>query len=423
MIKLLVIADDFTGALDTGIQFGARSAKIRVTSVEQQGIFGGLDEKFKVLILDTETRHVAPGQAYREIYRIVSEAAEAGIPYIYKKTDSGMRGNIGSELSAMLAASGQKRVHFVPAFPQMNRRTVNGVQYIGDLPVAESVFGSDPFEPVHYSSVSEIIASQSAVETHMLGPDVSGELPRGVLIYNSDTMQDLEQIACHLKQRNELHLLAGCAGFASVLPGLLELEPGGGKLPVLHEGLLVVCGSINPITIRQMDEAERQGARRIRMRPEQKLRTDWLDTPEGKHCLEKWLEQIEKSGCAILESASDLGQNTVRQYAGQMGLPQGEIRFRIADTMGTILKRLMDMGLRRTMMVTGGDTLLAFMEKLRLRELSPVGQPFPGVVLSQIQYQGNVYNLISKSGGFGKNSLLIDLEHIIQNADKEELVC
>jgi len=52
-----------------------------------------------------------------------------------------------------------------------------------------------------------------------------------------------------------------------------------------------------------------------------------------------------------------------------------------------------------------------------------VGQPFPGVVLSQIQYQGNVYNLISKSGGFGKNSLLIDLEHIIQNADKEELVC
>lgn len=423
MIKLLVIADDFTGALDTGIQFGSRSAKIRVTSVEQGDIFSDLDESLQVLILDTETRHIAPDQAYREIYRIVSEAAEAGIPYIYKKTDSGMRGNIGSELSAMLEASGQRRVHFVPAFPQMNRRTVNGIQYIGDLPVAESVFGSDPFEPVRYSSVPEIIASQSAVETHMLDPDVSGELPRGVLIYNSDTTQDLEQIACHLKRCNELHLLAGCAGFASVLPGLLELEPSGGELPVLHKGLLVVCGSVNPITIRQLDEAERQGAGRIRMRPEQKLETGWLDTPEGRHCLEKWLEQIEKSGCAILESASNPEQETVQQYAGQMGFSPGEIRFRIASTMGAILKRLMDMGLRRTMLVTGGDTLLAFMEKLKLRELSPVCQLFPGVVLSQIQYQGSVYNLISKSGGFGKDSLLIDLEHIIQNADKEELVC
>lgn len=423
MIKLLVIADDFTGALDTGVQFGARNAKIRVSAVGQRDIFSGLDEEFQVLILDTETRHIPPDQAYREVYRIVSEAAEAGIPYIYKKTDSGMRGNIGSELAAMLAASGQKRIHFVPAYPQMNRRTVNGIQYIGDVPVAESVFGSDPFEPVRYSSISEIIASQSRVETHILGPDMSGELPRGVLIYNSETTRDLEQIANHLDRRNELRLLAGCAGFASVLPGLLELEPSGGELPALHEELLVVCGSVNLITIRQMDEAERQGARRIRMKPEQKLETGWLDTPEGRRCLEKWLEQIEKSGCAILESASNPGQETVRQYASRMDLPQEEIRFRIANTMGTVLKRLMDMGLRRTMLVTGGDTLLAFMEMLKLRELSPVCQLFPGVVLSQIQYRGSVYNLISKSGGFGKNSLLIDLEHIIQNAGKEELVC
>ena len=30
MVKLLIIADDFTGALDTGVQFAARGAKTRV---------------------------------------------------------------------------------------------------------------------------------------------------------------------------------------------------------------------------------------------------------------------------------------------------------------------------------------------------------------------------------------------------------
>ena len=30
MVKLLIIADDFTGALDTGVQFAARGAATRV---------------------------------------------------------------------------------------------------------------------------------------------------------------------------------------------------------------------------------------------------------------------------------------------------------------------------------------------------------------------------------------------------------
>lgn len=32
MVKLLIIADDFTGALDTGVQFAARGAATRVVT-------------------------------------------------------------------------------------------------------------------------------------------------------------------------------------------------------------------------------------------------------------------------------------------------------------------------------------------------------------------------------------------------------
>ena len=44
--------------------------------------------------------------------------------YIYKKTDSGLRGNIGKELEAALAAGGEEYLTFIPALPAMNRITV-----------------------------------------------------------------------------------------------------------------------------------------------------------------------------------------------------------------------------------------------------------------------------------------------------------
>ena len=56
MVKLLIIADDFTGALDTGVQFAAGGAETRVvTNVEYN--FESAGEEVQVLVLDAETRH------------------------------------------------------------------------------------------------------------------------------------------------------------------------------------------------------------------------------------------------------------------------------------------------------------------------------------------------------------------------------
>jgi uncharacterized protein YgbK (DUF1537 family) len=77
-----------------------------------------------VLVIDAETRHVSPDQAYRKVFAVAKDAREAGIPYIYKKTDSALRGNIGSELEAAYRAAGEPFLSFVPALPQMRRQTV-----------------------------------------------------------------------------------------------------------------------------------------------------------------------------------------------------------------------------------------------------------------------------------------------------------
>ena len=84
MLSLLIIADDFTGALDTGVQFAQAGARVRVvTNISYD--YKALNEDIRVLVMDAETRHLKPDEAYERTYRITKDAVDNHVPYIYKK--------------------------------------------------------------------------------------------------------------------------------------------------------------------------------------------------------------------------------------------------------------------------------------------------------------------------------------------------
>ena len=85
MIQLLVIADDLTGALDTGIRFDCSKTLVRIGQ-ELPADISGWGETIQVLILDAETRHLPPNRAYEVVYQIADRARQLKIPFIYKKT-------------------------------------------------------------------------------------------------------------------------------------------------------------------------------------------------------------------------------------------------------------------------------------------------------------------------------------------------
>ena len=424
MTKILVIADDFTGALDTGVQFHAKGTRIHILSQDTAFSMKQVEDDVQVLIIDAETRHLDPQKAYQTVHQIVSEAVWAKIPCIYKKTDSGLRGNIGAELAALLDACGGERIHFIPSFPQLGRVTRKGIHYIDGVPVAESVFGQDPFEPVCCSNVVDIIKKQSNVSTWTAGEEVPPELPKGIGIYDSSTDMQLHKIAKTLQQQGELKFLAGCAGFASVLPDILGLERNGEQLPPVPQKLLVICGSINPITLRQLCAAQQAGAPRIQLTPEQKLEEGWLDSTEGRRKLEEWAAQAKNASLMIIEGNRTKEGNATKQYAAKKKMTLEQVRAQISRAMGGILERLLSLGVKSTVLVTGGDTLLAFMERIGQNRLIPLGELAPGVVLSQIAYHKEKYAIISKSGGFGDEHLLLELrEKLMAQKIEEEEVC
>lgn len=409
MVKLLIVADDFTGALDTGVQFKDSRTRVCVGAqcVNDETLWSS---GIEVLVIDTETRHLPPAEAYTIVHSVVHRAVEKGVPYIYKKTDSALRGNIGSELAAVLDASGAQRLHFVPAFPQMGRVTIRGVHYVDGRPVSQSVFGHDPYEPVASSSVAEIVCSQTQ---HTVQCCTVPEPHRdGILVYDCASQERIETIVQILSAQDELHVLAGCAGLASAVSTHIQLTHDKKALPALTDDLMVVCGSINPLTERQIEVARLHGAACVSLSVREKLHTKWIDTAEGLRLIRDWQNRIEAARCAILQSVGD-GEHPMTAE-DTPNLAPCEVRTTISRVLGTICRQMMDNGLRRTLLVTGGDTLLALLNELQVTSLIPLGEVMRGVVCCRLQYRGQQYTLLSKSGGFGENDLILRLQEIIE---------
>ena len=107
------------------------------------------------------------------------------------------------------------------------------------------MFGADPFEPVKFSSVQEIISSQTS--------------KTGIKIFDSESESDMMRIA----ENNNLRLSAGCAAFAGILANVLGFNGQAAKIPEMPAKFFMICGSVNPVTRAQVDFAAKNGFKKI----------------------------------------------------------------------------------------------------------------------------------------------------------------
>ena len=281
MARLTVIADDLTGALDTGVQFANRCVSVRVAAVNAAAV---PEEIFHadVAVIDAEVRHKTSQQAYNICLGLVQQALRCGTDTVYIKTDSGLRGNIGAMFQAALDASGAAAAYYAPALPRMNRLTRGGIQYIDGVPINESVFGKDPFEPVRSPYIKDLFKNcRAEVVTcqprNLPPPPQNGQQ---IVICDAENAMDFQYIGTELQRTNSLKILGGCAGFAAALPPFLGLEGEPIRLPCIKAPLLVLCGSLNPITKRQLEYGAAHGGIRISLQNEQ-LTPDYFASPAG----------------------------------------------------------------------------------------------------------------------------------------------
>lgn len=421
MIKILILADDITGALDTGVKFAISGSAVRVATDRTYDFTK--DSSMEVLVINTETRHMPYQEAYKIVFDIVKRACIVGIPHIYKKTDSALRGNIGSELTALLDASEEKVLPFLPAYPQMNRVTIKGIHYIDGVPVHLSEFGKDPFEPVTSSYIPNIIRQQNDVSIETV-PFVkrkpfiyNDEINKGIYIFDTQSENDLISIAQNLNNQRKLRIMAGCAGFAQALPKLFGLRGKKQEMPKLHKKFLVVCGSVNQITRKQLDYAENNDFRRVHLSLEQKVEHKYFESEVGKTSVDKIIERCKSNSRIILDTGDANTYEDTVLYAKEHDISVKDIRVNITDNFAYLTGKLLKAEPDMTLMITGGDTLKGFLDEIKCNELTPICEMEPGTVLSKFWKEGKEFYVISKSGGFGDKELIVNLANSIKRGE------
>lgn len=385
MDKLLMIADDLTGALDAGVAF----ASVGIPTCVGQGdyfLHNAEAAACAVQVSVVESRHIPKEQAYQSVYEIVRKAEDCGFTKIYKKTDSALRGNIGAELAAVRNAAREKNLYFVPAYPEMGRITKDGIHYIDEtVPVAESVFGADPFNPVSHSAVLDVIHETTTGNVYRAKPSQNA-YPEGIAVFDAITDADIFRIARHLVHSVKARLFAGCAGFANVLREVVDFRREIHTDTSPSGNLAVFCGSINPISLAQCGEAVRAGA------------PDFHLMHNGAY---------EETDRLVRKVASSVQQHPITVFdTGSADVNADHDGMAIAERVSHVIKQVLAITPKAVPFIIGGDTLIAYIKSMNIEMLFPLGELLPGVVLSKYLYQGNWHFLISKSGGFGNRDLL-----------------
>jgi uncharacterized protein YgbK (DUF1537 family) len=368
--RLLILADDFTGALDTGVRLAAAGVAVRVIARGRGGLpvlsRRALRGNGPAIVIDTESRHVRPGTAARRVRRWSRAALGAGIPFMYKKTDSTLRGNIGAELSALLRGSGEDRLYFVPALPSAGRTTKKGMARLNGAP---------------WSSVSAIIARQTDIPVQSVptGTDPPrGGLGKRILVFDAETEEDLHDIGRRIASTETPRATAGCSGFASVLPGLLGLP----RSPVpgarLDPPMLVVCGSLQEASLTQVERAEEAG-----------FPSFLLDGAAARVIA----DALSSRGMAIVKTAI-------------VGSCKRSSRA-VSRNTGVLARKIYSMVRPSTLVLFGGDTAYGVASALGIQGMRPVREISQGVVVSRARRAGHGLCLITKAGGFGPPDVLL----------------
>lgn len=214
---IAVIADDFTGAAELGgigLRYGM-SVEI-VTEVSKK-------ENVDLLVVSSDSRTLSAEKAHEKIIKITKELIKIGVEWIYKKTDSVMRGQIFPELKAVYKASGMKKVMCNPANPTLGRTISDGTYYIKGKFLHETGFAEIPGFDFTSSNVLELLRPDKSMKSAFV--KLNDEIPEDTIcIGEASSFYDLKEWA---KQIDQNILPAGAADFFTAM-----LEEKGHKINV-----------------------------------------------------------------------------------------------------------------------------------------------------------------------------------------------
>ncbi len=385
MPDLAVIADDLTGAADTGVQFvhaGYRTAVFfRATEV--------IEDDLDAVVFDTDSRAMPAGFAAKRVVDAAHAAREART--VYKKFDSTLRGNVAAELAAALGGARRERVVVAPAFPAAGRTTVGGIQRVHGVPVDETEIANDPNTPVREAHIPSLLADAfSSVGLLSVEDLADPDLIRRALedyecvIADAEGDADLESIVRAVPDPASV-LWAGSAGLAlalgSVYPGPCAGTAGVQRTQV--RPVLVVVGSLSGV-------AREQVRRLVEAYGEVDVPVDGKVPDAVREAADAARRALADGTCAVVHSPEERSASSES----------------VLGSLSEVAAFLSEEGLFEGLVLTGGATAVGVAQRLGASGIRLEGEVETGVPMG-ILAGPRPYPVVTKAGGFGGPDTLV----------------
>ena len=383
-----IIADDLTGACDTGCLF-AGPGPVGVLAPALTAAASGVITP--VITIDTESRALPPREAAAAIHAIARQLGERlAQGRVFKKIDSTLRGVAGVELTALLEHGPPFTGALVcPAFPAQRRVVRHGRLLVDSVPVHESAMARDPAFRVATSDVAALLAGGVAVIPLGLDDVRAGaekvahllERHRGALVAaDAETDADLATLA-EAALAAPGTLIAGSAGLGRALSRALGCEAPAVALPP-GGARLVIVGSLHPASRAQLDALLAAGVPLV------------TADARGHGDPAAAVAALAAGRGALVASAAALAD-----------------REAVARHLAAAATDILERATPDLVAVTGGDTAYALIRALRPRRFDLAGAPADGLALGRLvlENDGRSLSLLTKAGGFGAADLLATL--------------
>lgn len=419
MVKLVIIADDLTGALDTGVQFSKKNMSAIVTT-DLNFNFEDICKEADVVVIDTESRHIPADEAKERVKSALSKFDKKEIKFFYKKTDSTLRGNIGSEVEGFMEGLNIDEVSFIPAFPLGKRTVKDGVLYVNNVKLAETQFAMDILNPVTDSFIPDIINKQSDINVKL--KDINEEFSplddkeKHIYIFDSENIENMENIGKFLHNKNRLNYTIGNAGFAEVLTHYIKSDTKKEDIILEDDRILFVCGSVNITSLKQCKYAEKIGYCSDSLKFTNIISEDYKNSDNYITDKEYFKEKINNNKKFLLRTtdSEDVIKKAI-EYTEKNSIPMEELTSNIANSTGQLVSDLIREHDIKNLIIFGGDTLMGILKNIGCQYIIPVSEIFPGVVFTRAVGKDTAINVITKAGGFGEESIIERINEFLEN--------
>jgi uncharacterized protein YgbK (DUF1537 family) len=405
MPQLVIVADDLTGAADTGACFASAGLGTVIR------LAGPAIPTADVVVVSTESRDLdgaaAAATVRAAVIAIAGGHGEARPRWIYKKIDSALRGHPRDELLATMDAIGATRALVAPAFPAEGRTTIGGRQLIDGVPLESSriggagaasdlvtLFGTGDGPPVQHIDLIALRGPPDALRRVLQVHDDSD----GIVIADAETDDDLMTLAGAV-EGGRLRLFCGSAGFARQLARSLPLTRNAHPplKAVRRPGpILIVAGSRHEATARQVEMLRQSGIPIVR--PGQRLIDD-LATP-----IDSVIAQIVThlaAGRSVVLTTLGLAPSAGGGHVVASRLAQMVAAPEVSSQVGGLV-------------LTGGDVAAAVCTALGATAIWLGGEISSGIPVGMLQ-GGRLHARViaTKAGSFGgDNALASCIDHL-----------